>query len=131
MSYDPALTITGIQEAQHDNLRMIAALRPDDALGRMVKAVAIDLHRYKIGITHVDTGSLRAAQQLRIENGGARAVLFTDEGAINPRSGSRPAVYGLYEEERGGAHAAAQRTVDERAVSAVDSAVSRFVGSMP
>jgi hypothetical protein len=97
----------------------------------MVKDVAIDLHRYKVGIQHVDTGALRAAQQIRMERGGLRAILFTSESAINPRSRQRPAVYGYYEEMRGGAHASANRTINERAETAVSAAVSRFVGGLP
>jgi len=125
------ITIRGIQEAQDDNLRRIAALQPGGAAGRMVKDVAIDLHRYKVGIQHVDTGALRAAQQIRMERGGLRAILFTSESAINPRSRQRPAVYGYYEEMRGGAHASANRTINERAETAVSAAVSRFVGGLP
>jgi len=125
------VTIRGIQEAQDDNLRRIAMMRPNDAMGEMVRDVATALHRYKVGITHVDTGALRAGQQIRIERAGARAVLFTSENALNPRTGQRAAMYGVYEEERGGSHAAAQRTVDERAEPAVQAAVSRFLGRMP
>ncbi len=125
-----SVTIKGIQEAQDDNLRRIAAFEPSGAAGRAIKEVAIDLHRYKVGIQHVDTGALRAGQQIRIERGGLRAVLFTSESAVNPRSRQRPAVYGYYEEMRGGMHAAADRTVNERAEFAVSAAVSRFVGGL-
>lgn len=125
------LSIEGIQEAQDDNLRAIAALRPDNALGRMVQSVTADLHRHAVSVTHVDTGSLRASHRMMIDRGGLRGTIYIDGGSRNPRSGQRPSVYGAYEHERGGTHAFYDRTVAEAGDPAVDRAVSRFMGDLP
>jgi hypothetical protein len=115
MSFDVDLTITGLQEAQADNARMIAELRPSGALGEAVRTATAGLHRYLVGIAHVDTGAMRAAQRMEIKNRRGRAMgrIFTDPSAVNPRSGTPPAEYVNYEEARGGEHALYTRTVQE------------------
>jgi hypothetical protein len=115
MGISLGLTIAGIQDAQAENLRMIAALRPDGALGEAVQSVTIGLHRYLVVIRHVDTGTLRAAEQMEISESGLRGRVFTDPGAINPRSHRAAVDYEVFEEARGGTHAAWERTVVERA----------------
>ena len=105
------MTIEGIQEAQQRNQRMIAELKPAGALGRAVQYATGTLQRHAIGITHVDTGSLRASHRMRIE--GTRGTIFIDPSSTNPRSGSKPAIYGLHEHARGGSHAFYARTVAE------------------
>lgn len=111
MAYN--VTITGVQEAQAANLRRIAALKPGGAFGQAIQYAAATLHRYAVGITHVDTGTLRASHRIRMESGGLRAVIYIDAGAVNPRSGQRASVYGPHEHARGGSHAFYARTVSE------------------
>ena len=53
MTFDVNTTLTGLQEMQAANLRRIALLQPDGALGRLVRDVTVELHRYAVGITHV------------------------------------------------------------------------------
>lgn len=125
------MTIEGIQEAQDDNLRAIAALKPEGALGRMVQSVATDLHRHAVSITHVDTGALRASHRIQISNGGLRGMIYIDAGSRNPRSKQKPSVYGAYEHARGGTHAFYDRTLAEAGNPAVDRAVNRFIGDLP
>lgn len=112
---DVKLTITGLQEAQAANLRMIAEVKPSGALGRAVKYALTELHRHAVAITHVDTGSLRASHRMRYEEAGAsaRGEIYIDPAAVNPRTHKRPAEYGVYEHDRGGSHAFYDRTRDE------------------
>jgi hypothetical protein len=111
MAFDVKLTITGIQEAQAKNNRNMAALRPAGALGRAVQYGTIAAHRYAIGVTHVDTGTLKGSH--RMEIGGLRGRVYIDPGATNPRSGQRATLYGPYEHQRGGGHAFYQRVIDD------------------
>lgn len=111
MAFNVKLSITGIQEAQAANNRAIAELRPTGALGRAIQYGTIAAHRYAIGLTHVDTGSLRASH--RMEVSALRGVVYIDPSTTNPRSHQAPATYGPYEHDRGGSHAFYQRVIDE------------------
>jgi len=107
------VSIQGLQEALYANQKRIAALKTEGAFGKFVKNATISLQRYAIGITHVwwdRGGGLRASH--RMELTGMRGRIYLDPNAVNPR-GQRPAVYGPYEEARGGTHAFYQRTVSE------------------
>lgn len=107
------LTIAGLQKAQSDNLRMIAALHPT-RLARGVQVALTDLERYAVSISHVDTGALRASHRMRIELGAndALGTLFIDPSAVNPRSNQRVADYAPAEHARGDTHAFYERTYD-------------------
>jgi len=123
--FDASLTITGIQEAQQANLRAIAALRPEGAFGRAVVYAGTAAHRYAVAITHVDTGSLRASHRIAVE--GLRARIFIDPASTNPRTGERPAVYGVEEHARGGSHAFYERVVEERGREIAEGAMRELV----
>jgi hypothetical protein len=112
MSFDFSLTIRGIQEAQNEMAKTIAHLElPAAARQRIILYATTGAHRYLVAITHVDTGSYRAAQRMQVE--GQQGRLYVDPAAVNPRSGQLPVEYSVYEEERGGSHAAYQRTLEE------------------
>ncbi len=115
MAFDVKLSITGIQEAQAANNRVIAALQPSGALGRAVQYGTAAAHRYAVGVTHVDTGALRASHRMEVT--GLRGRVYIDPSARNPRSRQRTATYGPYEHDRGGEHAFYQRTIDEQGQS--------------
>jgi hypothetical protein len=125
MAYDEALSIKGLQEAQARMNKRIAALKPRNALGRAIKYATVEAHRYLVSIIHVDTGSYRAAQHMKVQE--ARGRVYTDPGATNPRSGQKPAKYGVYEERRGGSHAAYRRTVREHGDKIVRRAIKYMV----
>lgn len=97
------LSIRGLQEAQARNLARIAALKPNGALGRLVRDLTVRAHRYAVAATHVDTGALRASHRLDVQP--LRGRIYVDPSAVNPRSKRRPAEYGVYEHHRGGSHA--------------------------
>jgi hypothetical protein len=109
--FDVTLTITGLQEAQAANNRLLARMQPRGALERAVLYGTTAAHRAAVVITHVDTGALRASH--RMEVSGLRGRVYIDPGATNPRSGVRTAVYGPMEHARGGGHAFYRRVVDE------------------
>lgn len=112
-SFDVDMTIEGIQELQAANERMIAALKPAGVLGEAVRYGTTEGHRYAVAITHVDTGALRGSHRMLIEGSGDRGRVFIDPGTRNPRTGQRPADYGVEEHERGGSHAFYARTESE------------------
>lgn len=102
--------IKNLAEVQEANLRSIAELQPDGALGQLIKDATIDLHRYDVSVVHVDTGALKQAQRMRLE--GAYGEIFIDPYAVN-RNKQRPIVYGPFEHARGGEHAFMDRTITE------------------
>lgn len=110
---EKGLSITGLQEAQLDNLKRVAALKPEGELGREIKNVTLAAHRFAVQITHVWPvlgGGLRASH--RVEVKGLRGRIYIDPHAVNPRGG-RPSIYGYYENRRGGDHAFYDRTIEE------------------
>ena len=129
MSFDTSLTITGIQEAQAANLRAMMAAKPEGGLGRAVWYGAIDLHRYIVSITHVDTGALRASERVEMR-GDARAEIFIDPSSVNPRTKQPPFKYGVTEEARGGEHAFMYRTYTERGAVASERAAQYLTGRL-
>jgi hypothetical protein len=126
------LSITGLQEAQQANLRLIAAMKPGGRLAGAVQYGAIEAHRYATAITHVwiyRGGALKASHRIKW-NGGLEATVSIDESAVNPR-GQRPAIYGPYEHRRGGEHAFYQRTVDERGATISKNMRDYFLKGLP
>jgi len=104
------LSITGLQEAQADNAKRIAALKPTGELGQAIKDLTITGHRYAVQITHVWKylgGGLRASHRMEVK--GTTGRIYIDPSAVNPR-GQKPVVYGYYENRRGGDHAFYDRT---------------------
>lgn len=102
--------IRGIQEAQQANVKMIDAMKPQGALGNMIKVLISQAHRYAVTITHRESGALAASERMEMTELTGR--IYIDPDAVNPR-GFRPADYGLIEEQRGGTHAFFRRTVEE------------------
>lgn len=106
------LGIQGVQEVQTANSEMIAALQPAGGLGRGIRAGTVAGHRYAAAITHVVSGTLRAAHRMEVT--ALRGRIYIDPTARNPRSGARAADYGPIEHARGGEHAFYERTVREQ-----------------
>jgi len=102
--------IYGIQRAQAAMEKTIAAVKPRNGLGAAVKGATIAGHRYAVGVTHVDTGALRASHTMQIR--GAHGQIYISPSARRS-DGGRPAQYGPVEHARGGAHAFYARTVSE------------------
>lgn len=118
MTYNPQLSLEGIQEVQRRNLRRIANLQPEGAAGEAVRDAAIALHRHAVSITHVGQytggGALKNSHRMKVE--GLEAVIYIDPHSVSPRRTkrkNRPVIYGVYENARGGEHAFYDRTVDD------------------
>jgi hypothetical protein len=107
------LSTRGLQQAQTNNRRRIQALKPSGARGQAVQYVTSHAHQFLVRITHRDTGALAASRRMMVDYGSARGKLYTSPTARNPRSGAYTAEYDVYEEARGGDHAAWTRTEDQ------------------
>lgn len=104
MSFDVKLSITGIQEAMRENLKDINDLRPGGGFSRVIFDTLTGVHRQAVIATHKDTGALKASHRIKFD-GGFYGEIFIDPASRNPRSGTPPAEYGVYEHARGGGHA--------------------------
>lgn len=105
------VTIRGVQEAQRANEQMIAAMRPRGAFGHAIQAATAAVHRYAIGISHVDTGTMKASHRMKVRE--LTGVVDLDRTSRNPRSRTPAHEYGYHEHERGGSHAYYERTLRE------------------
>lgn len=118
------LDIRGIQEAQNANVKHMAALKPAGTFGRLIRDVTAFLHHFMVPITHRETGALAASERMEMQNLEGR--LFLDPMATNPLSGEHTAVYGPFENARGGDHAFFDRTVAQ-APAAVGAGIHTFL----
>lgn len=121
------ISIRGLQRAQAMNKRAIEALKPSGALGRALQFVSLETHRYIVKITHRITGALASSRRMSIDYGAMRGIVFTSPSARNPRSGALTSEYDVYEEARGGSHAAWQRTRSEIGEKVVRHGISMVV----
>lgn len=123
------LGIEGLQEVQAAVNQTAAAVKPSGAFGRAIKDTTTHAHRYAVSITHVDTGALRASHLMKVS--GTHGLIYLNPSASNPRSGQRTAVYGPYEERRGGSHAFYARTVREVGDRAMRSGMKAVMRALP
>lgn len=96
--------VSGLEEAQRELQRMLAAVDPGDGLGNAIQLGLVQLHRYATGIVHVDTGRLKNSLFWEMA-GDATGYVATN------------VAYGIHEERRGGEHAFFRRTVAEEGPS--------------
>jgi hypothetical protein len=133
----PAESIQGIQKLQRANQRMIAALKPDGALGRMAQVMTAETHRRAVANTPWDTGGLRASHRMMVQ--GARGEVYIDPSVSNPRQGGKkPAEYGEHLHNqgmrpgiRGGTRAFYQYTVEREGEQIANQAMKDFVKALP
>ena len=102
------LSISGIQEAQDLNLRLIEAFEPGGEVGEIVKDMTIEAHRFLVTHTHVDTGAYKASHRMELTD--VRGTITPDPKATNPKTGDRVKDYAEIEEGRGGEHAVYELT---------------------
>lgn len=120
--------LIGYDKAQRAMLKTMAAVRPDSIKAAVRDAIIIG-HRHATGITHVDTGALRASHAMRFY--GLSGDIYLNPSVRNPRSGQRAAVYGGYEHARGGEHAFYARTIREAGNKMQQAAMSRIRSQLP
>ena len=129
---EPSMTIEGLQEAQAAMNKINAAFEPRGAYEKAVQFVTLGALSYLIQITHVDTGAYRAAHRSQFTAGQEpRGIIYVDPSARNPRSGRAVSEYAVYEEDRGGSHAAYKRTVDERGDALLAKAGAMIEAELP
>jgi hypothetical protein len=110
MTFDIELSITDIQERQQENIKRAAEFKPSGAAGKAIQFMTAAAHRYLVSKTHVwkyRGGGYRASQRMEVQELSGR--LFVDPNTVNPR-GQKPVEYSVYEEARGGEHAAYAQT---------------------
>lgn len=108
------LSIRNLQKVQQANIRRIAMLQPQGALGQLIRNVTAYTHRQAIAVTHADTGALRASHLMEVT--AVRGRVYINPGAVNPRSGAQVAEYAEDEHNRGGEHAFYKRATAASAV---------------
>ena len=81
---DLKLSIQGVQRAQYAALQVVRAVKPEGALGRAVKFLATGAHMRLVTLTHVDTGTLRASELIRMDNL-LHYTVYNNPAARNPR----------------------------------------------
>lgn len=105
------LTVKGLKEEQAKQARRVRALDPRHAVGRVTKAGTRKIYSRMLEVVHVQSGTLKAALRMDFKTTATAATgsVFIDPGAVKPGTRSRPAVYGVYENAKGGAHAFIER----------------------
>lgn len=127
---DLRLDIRGVQQAQYAALKAIRAVKPEGALGRAVKFLATGAHMRLVTLTHVDTGTLRASELIRMDNM-LHYTVYNSLSARNPRSRAYAVSYAPIEEARGGSHAAWQQTYEYASSTLAPRALSMVIGELP
>lgn len=119
----PNPSISGLQQAQQAMMKKIASLKPGGSFEDAIRFGTIAALRYAISITHVDTGTLRAALRMKLERGfmsGPRGVVYIDPNAVSPARSTtmagraKPSKYGPFENARGDSHGFFERVPRER-----------------
>ena len=97
------IEVRKMQALQDANVHEIAKLKPGGELSRVIWSLLGGTLREAVMVTHIDTGSLQASHRMELD--GWHGKIFIDPSTINPKSNTHPAVYGIYEHDRGGSHA--------------------------
>ena len=121
--------ILGLRELQQFLSNVIEGLRGTYLIGAIERATE-EARKYAASVTHVDTGSLQGAHETEIDSARNVGYVQISQSARNPESNTPPFEYGVYEHERGGAHAFYQRTVDDRGEQIGGDALSLIVESV-
>lgn len=101
--------VEGADEVQQALERAVQVVQPGGEMDKAVTFAVRRAHYYMRSIVHVDTGALKSS--LTVQQGQRAAYLYSDPTVTNPRSRQRPAVYGYWEDKRGGSHAFYDRTM--------------------
>lgn len=128
--------IAGIQETQKAVMDAAALMVSPEGLPGTVGKITLALHRYAVAVTHVGRyrqtksgkyryakvgeggvggGSLRASHLVSLPSDMTNpvGVVYVNPSSVNPLTGGKPSLYGLYEQNRGGEHAFYARAIAE------------------
>ena len=93
----------GLQKAQRWAAKSIKAMEPQNAPQAATRMMLLDAYRYVLMFIHVDTGTLKLAQRMRMASSTVGEI-STLPGAVNPKTGLRAVEYVGTEFGRGGFH---------------------------
>jgi hypothetical protein len=120
--------VTGFEELQAANRKLIESMKPSGALG---KAVVYGVQQFQKGTTaraHRDTGTYAASQMTNVQGLVGRVYTASNR---NPKSGGVASVYGPIEEARGGSHAAYATTFATDAPGVMGTAIGLVIAELP
>lgn len=121
-------TVKGLEKIQAGRMQLIYAMQPQGALGKAVLYGTVQMFRGVQTRIHRDTGTYAAAQIPKVD--GLHGMVRTGNYK-NPKSGQSAAVYGPYEEARGGGHAAYANTFKGDAPGVMEDAIKIVIASLP
>ena len=132
-----SVSVKNTQKILAAHLKIIAALKPENELGQMVRGGAIGAHAYATKITHVWHrlgGNLQASHRIDPNYGRGptwSAATVSLGSSPNPRTGTPANVYGYWEHDRGGEHAFYARTEAEAWRSIATGVANEFIAALP
>ena len=120
--------VKGYEQLQAANLKLLSAVKPTGALGAANLYATKSMLRGVIGRAHADTGTYKSS--MRAEFNGLTGRVYVAPNR-NPKSGGIAAIYGKYEEARGGSHAAFANTASQDEAKAAQDGIQIIVGALP
>lgn len=120
--------VEGYEELQAANRKLLAAVRPEGALGAANLYATKSMLRGVEGRVHTDTGTYKAS--LRAEFTGLVGRVYVAPNR-NPKSGAIASMYAKHEEARGGSHAAFANTARQDEQRVAQEATQLIVGALP
>jgi hypothetical protein len=122
-------TVKGFAELQEASRKLVYAMNPQGAMGQANRYATLQLMRAVRVRAHKDTGTYAASIQAEFDGLYGRVYVADNR---NPKTGQSAAVYGKYEEARGGSHAAfAQASESAEAKSAAQDGIQIIIGALP
>lgn len=120
--------IRGLQQLQEASRKLVYAVNPKGAMGQANRYAVLQLMRGVRVRAHKDTGTYAASIQAEFDGEHGRVYVADNR---NPKTGQSAAVYGKYEEARGGSHAAFANTNAQEGSKAAQDGIQIIVGALP
>lgn len=126
MSYK--VTIEGYEKLQAANRKLLAAVKPNGALGAANLFVTKSMQRGVESRVHVDTGTYKSSILADFAGTVGRVYVAANR---NPKGGGLASVYAKYEEGRGGSHAAFANTARQDGQRVAQEGVQLIIEALP
>lgn len=124
-----SVTVKGYEQIQEASRKLVYAMNPQGAMGQANRYATLQLMRAVRVRAHTDTGTYRGSISAEFDGMHGRVYVAANR---NPKSGQSAAVYGKYEEARGGSHAAfAQAQASADATNAMQDGIKIIIGALP